>query len=144
MDFSEPDDVIGPILAEFMADQESRLSREAYLRYARVIELLDYYLDRYYRPECSRREYDAPARSDGRIRGLPQAVDLVRRFSVFLGDFLRREIKDDAEGLRAARKVIRKLDAWLTEKNYVVRNKPARRRATRSKRPPYFPGFFQD
>jgi hypothetical protein len=144
MDFSESDDVIEQLLAKFMADQESRLSRETYLRYARVIELLDLYLDRYHRPECSRREYDAPARSDGRIRGLPQAVDLVRRFSVFLGDFLPREMKDDAEKLRVARKVLRALDAWLTAQGYVVRNQPARRRAAKSKRPPYLPGFFHD
>jgi hypothetical protein len=70
-------------------------------------------------------------------------VDLVCRFPVFLGDFLRREIGADAAKLRAARKVIKVFAAWLAAKGYAVRNEPARKRANRSKRPPYLPGFFQ-
>ena len=143
MDFPEPDDVVEQLFAEFMADQGARLSPESYLQYAEVIGLFDLYLDRHYRPECSRREHDAPARSDGRSRGLPPAVDLVRRLPVFLGDFLPREIAVSPEGLRAARAVIKALGAWLIAKGYVVRNKPARRRANRSERPPYLPGFFR-
>ena len=76
--------------------------------------------------------------------GFPPAVDLVRRFSVFLDDFLPREIEDGAESLRAARKVIKALGAWLAAKGYVVRKEAARKRTKRSKRPPYLPGFFQD
>ncbi len=143
MNFPEPDDVVEQLFAEFLADQKTRLSLESYRQYAEIIDLFNLYLDRYYRPECSRREHDAPARSDGRFCGLPPAVDLVRRFSVFLGDFLPREIAVSPERVRAARTVIKALGAWLTAKGYVVRNKPARKRAKRSKRPPYLPGFFQ-
>jgi hypothetical protein len=144
MDFPEPDDVVEQLFAEFMADQRARLSPESYLQYAGIIALFDLYLDRYYRPECSRREQDAPARSDGRFRGFPPAVDLVRRFSVFLDEFLPRELEDDAERLRAARKVIKTLGDWLAAKGYVVRNEAARKRSKGRERPPYFPGFFQD
>jgi hypothetical protein len=127
-----------------MADQKTRLSPESYLQYAGIIDRFDLYLDRYYRPECWRREYDAPARFDGGFCGLPPGVDLVRRFSVFLGEFLPREMAVGTETLRAARTVIKALGTWLTAKGYVVRNKPARKRANRSERPPYLPGFFQD
>lgn len=148
MNFPEPDDVIGQFFAEFMADQATHLSPESYLQYAVIIDLFDLYLDRYYRPECWRREYDAPARSNGTFCGLPPAVDLTRRFSVFLGDFLPREITVSPERLRAARTVIKSFGAWLIAKGYVLRNKPARKRANRSERQfpatPYFPGFFQD
>jgi hypothetical protein len=144
MNLPEPDDVVEQLFAEFMADQKARLSPERYLQSAEIIDLFDLYLDRYYRPECSRREHDAPARSDGRFCGLSPAVDLVRRFSVFLGDFLPREIAISPAKLRAARAVIKALGAWLTAKGYVVRNNPARKRANKSKRPPYLPGFFQD
>ena len=144
MDFPEPNDVVEQPFAEFMADQGARLSPESYPQYAGIIALFDLYPDRYYRPECSRREEDAPARPDGRFRGFPPAVDLVRRFSVFLDDFLPREIEDGVERLRAARKVIKTLGAWLAAKGYVVRNEAARGRSEGRERPPYFPGFFQD
>jgi hypothetical protein len=144
MNFPEPDDVVGQLLVEFLADQKTRIGPESYLQYAGIIDLLDLYLDRRYRPECSSREYDAPARSDGRFCGLPPAVDLVRRFSVFLDDFLPRETAGSTERLREARTVIKALGAWLTAKGYVVRNGPARKRAKKRERPPYFPGFFQD
>jgi hypothetical protein len=143
-DDDDDDDLVKHLFAGFLADQKARLGPESYLQSVRVIELFDFYLDRYYRPDCSRREYDAPARSDGRFRGFPPAVDLVRRFSVFLDDFLPREIEDGAESLRAARKVIKALGAWLAAKGYVVRKEAARKRTKRSKRPPYLPGFFQD
>jgi hypothetical protein len=143
-DADDDDDLVEHLFAEFLADQEARLSPEIYLQYVRAIELFDFYLDRYYRPDCSRREYDAPTRSDGRFRGFPPAVDLVRRFSVFLDDFLPREIGDDAERLRTARTVIKASGGWLTAKGYIVRNNAVRRRAKRRERPPYFPGFFQD
>jgi hypothetical protein len=148
MDFPEPDDVIGPLLAEFMADQQARLSPENYLQYAGVVELLDHYLDRYYRPECRRREDDAPARSEETFCGLSPAVDLSGRFSVFLGDFLPREVGVSPERLRVARTVIKVFGTWLIARGYVIRNKPAGKRANRSERhlpaTPYFPGFFQD
>jgi len=143
-DDDDDDDLVKYLFAGFLTDQKARLDPESYLQSVRVIELFDFYLDRYYRPDCSRREYDAPARSEGRFRGFPPAVDLVRRFSVFLDDFLPREIEDGAESLRAARKVIRALGAWLTAKGHVVRKEAARKRIKRSERPPYLPGFFQD
>ena len=143
-DDDDDDDMVEHLFAEFLVDQKSRLSPESYLQSVRVIELFDFYLDRYYRPDCWRREYDAPARSDGRLGGFPPTVDLVRRFSVFLDDFLPREIEDDAARLRAARKVIKALGTWLIAKGYVVRKEAARRRTKRSKRLPYLPGFFQD
>jgi hypothetical protein len=144
MNFPEPDDEVEQLFAEFMADQRAYLSPESYLQYAVIIDPFDHYLDRYYRPECSRREYDAPARSDGRFRGFPPAVDLVRRFSVSLDDLQSREIDFSPERLRGARTVIKALGAWLTAKGYVVRNKSTRKRANRRERPPYLPGFFQD
>lgn len=140
----DDDDMVEHLFAEFLADQKADLSPESYLPYLRVIELFDLDLDRYDRPDCSRREYDAPAWSDGRFRGFPPAVDLVRRFSVFLDEFLPREVEDDAERLRAARKVIKASGAWLTARGDVVRKEAARKRTRRSKRPPYLPGFFQD
>jgi hypothetical protein len=86
MNFPEPDDEVDQLFAEFLADQRPHLSPEGYLQYVGIIGLFNHYLDRYYRPDCSRREYDAPARSGGRLGGFPPAVDLVRRFSVFLDD----------------------------------------------------------
>jgi hypothetical protein len=144
MNFPGPDDMVEQLLAEFLADQKTRLRPQSYLQYAGIIDRFDLYLDRDYRPECSRREYDAPARFDERFRGLPPAVDLVRRFSVFLDEFLPREMAVGTETLRAARTVIKALGGWLTAKGYVVRNKPAGKRANKSNRPPYLAGFFQD
>jgi acetyl esterase/lipase len=145
MNFPGPDDdIVDHLFTEFLADQKARLSPQSYLQYVAVIELFDLYLARYYRPDCSRREYDAPARSDERFRGFPPAVDLVGRFSVFLDEFLPCEMAVGAERLRAARTVIKALGAWLTTKGYVVRNKAARKRANKSNRPPYLAGFFQD
>jgi hypothetical protein len=144
MNFPEPDDEVDQLFAEFMADQRPHLSPEGYLQYVGIIDLFNHYLDRYYRPDCSRREYDAPARSGGRFRGFPPAVDLVRRFSVFLDDLQSPEIDFSPERLRGARTVIKALGAWFAAKGYVVRNKPTRKRANRRKRPPYLPGFFQD
>jgi hypothetical protein len=145
MNFPGPDDdMVEHLFTEFLADQKARLSPQSYLQYVGVIELFDLYLDRYYRPDCSRREYDAPARFDGGFCGLPPAVDLVRRFSVFLGEFPPREMAVGTETLRAARTVIKALGAWLTAKGYVVRTKPARKRAKKSNRSPDLAGFFQD
>jgi hypothetical protein len=144
MNFPEPDDVLEQLFAEFLTDQKACLSLESYIQYAEIIDLFNLYLDRYYRPECLRREYDTPARSDRRFGGLPPAVNLVRRFSAFLGDFLPREIAVRPERLQAARTVIKALGAWLTTKGYVVRKEPARKRVNKSKQPPSLPGFFQD
>jgi hypothetical protein len=144
MNFPEPDDVLEQLFAEFLTDQKARLSQESYFQYAEIIDLFNLYLDRYYRPECLRQEYDTPVRSDRRFGGLPPAVDLVRRFSVFLGDFLPREIAVGPERLQATQTVIEALGAWLTAKGYVVRKEPTRKRAKRSKQPPSLPGFFQD
>ena len=74
MNFPEPDDVLEQLFAEFLTDQKARLSLESYFQYAEIIDLFNLYLDRYYRPECLRREYDTPARSDRRFGGLPPAV----------------------------------------------------------------------
>lgn len=144
MSFLEPDDTVELLFAEFLADQEAQLGPEGYRQSAEVIDLFDLYLDRYCRPECWRREYDAPDRSERRFDGFPPAVDLVRRFPLFLGDFLSCEIAISPGRLRVARAVIKALGTWLTAKGYVVRKAPARKRVKRSERPPYFPEFFQD
>jgi hypothetical protein len=142
MDYQQPDDLFEQVFTEFMTDQATRLSPESYRQYAMIIDLLEIYQDRY-RSEYRHREYETMARPDGAFRGVSEAIDLTRRFSTFLRDFLPHEIDVSPATLRTARMVIKEFGAWLAAKGYVVRNQLARKRKG-SKRPPYLPGFFQD
>jgi hypothetical protein len=147
MNDHQPDETIGPIFAEFMADQAARLSPESYRQYVMIIDHLGLYQDRY-RPGYWRREYEAAARPDGAFRGVPEAVDLTRRFPQFLRDFLPCEIGVSTETLRTAGTVIEALGAWLIAEGYVARNKPARKRVDRAARDllatRHLPGLFED
>jgi hypothetical protein len=56
MDLRWPDEIIEPLLTEFLADQRVRLSPASYRQHTYVIDLFEFSLERY-RPGGRRQEF---------------------------------------------------------------------------------------
>ena len=140
MNVLRPNTAIEQLLTEFLADHTSRLTPETHRRYARVLDLIEFSLERY-RPGRRRETPDATVEPFCATYGV---AELARSFSWFLNVFLVHEIRANPETLQTAKVVIQTLGAWLNAKGYIVRNEAVRKRTKTDERPPYFPGFFQD
>lgn len=140
MNVLRPGTTIEQLLTEFLADHAVHLNVDDHRRYARVLDLLESFLERY-RPGRRRGTHAATVEPFCSAYGV---AELARNFSRFLSDFLPHEIKTDAETSRTARAVIEALGTWLTAQGYIARDEIVRKRAKSVERPPYFPGFFQD
>jgi hypothetical protein len=113
----EPDKTIDQLFAEFLADQEARLSPKTYSKYEGIIDLYRSYLERYW-PGHSGTDYDAVTGSKGTDCGTFGAEDITAGFSEFLGYFMPRKVIAGHETMKAAGTIIKKLARWLVEKGY--------------------------
>jgi hypothetical protein len=117
MDTPRPHKTIDQLLAEFLADQEARLSPTTYGKYATIIELYESYLERY-RPGYSGKDADAMIQAKGSYCGTFGAEDITAGFTEFLGYFMPRKVIAGNETMKAAGTVIKKLTRWLADKGY--------------------------
>ena len=127
MNSRRPDKTINHLFVEFLANQGEHLSPKSHRQYAMTIDLYESYLERYW-PGRSREEYNATARTDGTFCSTFGAEDLIGGFSGFLDDFLPHEIDADAETMRVAGTVLKRLGSWLAAKGYVGCHETTRER----------------
>jgi hypothetical protein len=147
MSFPRPDKMIEQLLADFLADQETRLSSNDYRQYARIIHLYKSYLKRC-RPGRAREEYGTAVWPEAMYCGTLENKDLTDGFSEFLDDFLPHVVFADIETMSAAMVVITKLSAWLAAQGDVERHEDTRERTDGIVRTPLetqnLLGLFQD
>ena len=105
MNNPKPDKTIDELFAEFLADQEARLSSKTYGKYEGIIDLYRSYLERYW-PGHLRKEYDAITKTQGTYCGTFGAEDITSGFSEFLGYFMPRKVIAGNETMKAAGTVI--------------------------------------
>lgn len=119
MDTPRPDKSIAQLFAEFLVDQEARLSPTTYGKYEAIIELYESYLERYW-PGHSGKEHDAITQAKGTDCGTYGPEDIPCGFSEFLGYFMTHKViaGNGNETMKAAGTVIKKLARWLAEKGY--------------------------
>jgi hypothetical protein len=126
MNTPKPDKTIDELFAEFLTDQEARLSPRTYVKYEGIIDLYRSYLECYW-PGHSGKEYDAITKTQGTYCGTFGAEDITSGFSEFLGYFMpRKVITEDDESIRelvgeaardlpASQKLLDDLYDWLSE-----------------------------
>ena len=112
MDTPRPDKTIAQLFAEFLADQEARLSPTTYGKYEAIIELYESYLERYW-PGHSGKDYDAVTQAKGTYCGTYGAEDIPCGFSEFLGYFMSHKVIAGNGTMKAAGTVMKKLARWL-------------------------------
>jgi hypothetical protein len=117
MNTPKPDKTIDELFAEFLTDQEARLSPRTYDKYEGIIDLYRSYLERYW-PGHSGKEYDAVTKTQGTYCGTFGVEDIASGFSEFLGYFMPRKVIAGNATMKAAGTVIKKLARWLVEKGY--------------------------
>ena len=129
-----PDKTIDELFAEFLADQEARLSRQSYSRYEAIVDnLYRGYLERYW-PGHSGKDYDAVTRAGGTYCGTYGADDITGGFSEFLGYFMPHKVIASDATMKAAGTVINKLTRWLVERGYTEDDEAARGRVREAAR----------
>jgi hypothetical protein len=117
MNTPRPDKTIDQLFEKFLADQEARLGRKAYDKYAGIIDLYRSYLESYW-PDHSGKEADTITRAKGTYCGTFGAEDLTSGFCDFLDYFMPRKVIAGNETMKAAGTVIKKLARWLVERGY--------------------------
>lgn len=118
MNIPRPGKTIDQFFAEFLADQEARLSPRTYDKYEGIIHLYRSYLESYW-PGHSGKDYDAITKAKGTYCGTYGAKEIASGFSEFLGYFMPRKVIASNETMKSAGTVIKKLTKWLTEKGYI-------------------------
>jgi hypothetical protein len=108
---------IEQIFAEFLVDQEARLSPQTYSKYEGIIQLYRSYLESYW-PGHDHKEYDAITSAKGTYCGTFGADDITSGFSEFLGYFMPHKVIGSNETMKSAGTVIKKLTKWLVQKGY--------------------------
>jgi hypothetical protein len=117
MNTPKPDKTIDQLFAEFLADQEARLSPKTYTTYDGIIYLYRSYLERYW-PDHSGKEYEAITQAKKTYCGTFGAAEITSGFSEFLGYFMPHKVIAGNETMKAAGTVIKKLARWLVVKGY--------------------------
>jgi hypothetical protein len=111
------DKTIDKLFAEFLADQEARLSPQTYDKYEQIIHLYRSYLESY-RPDHSGKEYEAITKAKVTYCGTFGAEEIASGFSEFLGYFMPRKVIAGNETMKAAGTVTKKLAKWLVQKGH--------------------------
>src|SRR4051794_6355784 len=112
MSTPRPDRTIDELFAEFLADQEARLSPQSYTRYEDIIALYRGYLERYW-PDHTGNDSDAISRAGGTYCGTYGADDITSGFWEFLGYYMPRKVIASNATMKAAGTVVKKLARWL-------------------------------
>ena len=119
---------ISEVLAEFLGEQQKRLSVKTFTRYRQVIELLTDRLNNY--------AYQALSQSDAALFNLLYNAEgdehrefceifgpehILPNIGEFLGYFMIRKVGASGEFKRASGTVIKTLAGWLAQKGHVAR-----------------------
>jgi len=128
-----PEKTIDDLLAEFLADQEARLSPKTYARYEGIVDLYQSYLERYW-PDHSGEDYNTVTRAGGTYCGTYGAEDITAGFSEFLDYFMPHKVIAGNETMKAAGTVIKKLAKWLVARGYTEDDESMRERLSEAAR----------
>ncbi len=118
MSTPKPTKTIDEVFAEFLADQEARLSERTFRQYESIIDLYGSYLESYW-PDCDENEYRRITGAGGTYCGTLGPDGITGGISEFLGYFMPRKVAAGKDTMRAAGTVTKKLVKWLAEKKYV-------------------------
>lgn len=118
MSAHKPTKTIDEVFAEFLADQEARLSERTFRQYESIISLFSSYLESYW-PGQSQEEYDRRTAKGGTFCGSFGPEEITGGLGEFLGYFMPRKVAAGKDTMRAAGTVTKKLVKWLAEKKYV-------------------------
>jgi hypothetical protein len=117
---------IALVLAQFLAEQEWRLSPRTYAQYADVVELLQHCLNGYayesltgLDAERFDRLYNARGDDHREFCEIFGPEHILPNLEEFLGYFMVRKVVAGRGLLRAAGTVTKRLAVWLAEKGYV-------------------------
>jgi hypothetical protein len=107
---------IDDVLAEFLAEQQARLSKATFSRYDLVIHWLKSYCESYWPGHDG--EYDRVTKAGGTFCGTYGPEDIAEAFGMFLDYFIPRKVISPEGAIKAAPAVVRKLAKWLVAKGY--------------------------
>ena len=134
-----PSPTIAAVLAEFLDEQQQRLSPKTFAQYQDVVELLQHSLNGYAYLTLSGldakrfdQRFNAPGDAHREFCELFGPEHILPNVGEFLGYFMVRKVIAGPALLRAAGTVTKKLAAWLAEKGYAD---PATVRSPRSMGP---------
>lgn len=128
-----PHKTIDALFAEFLADQEARLSPKTYAQYEGIIDLYRAYLERYW-PDHSGPDSNAVTRAGGTYCGTYGAEDITAGFSEFLDYFMPHKVIAGNATMKAAGTVIKKLAKWLVARGYTEDDESMRGRVNEAAR----------
>jgi hypothetical protein len=114
----KPAKTIDQVFAEFLAEQEDRLSPRTFRQYESILDLYGSYLESYW-PGRSEKDYGRITKAGGTFCGSFGPEELPGGVSEFLGYFMPRKVMAGKDTMRAAGTVTKKLMKWLAEKGYV-------------------------
>jgi hypothetical protein len=116
---------IAVALAQFLAEQEQRLTPKTVAQYRDVIELLQHYLNDYAYASLDERETERYERLRGDVGDTGREFctifgpeHILLHVGEFLGYFMIRKVMASRTLLRAAGTVTKRLAAWLAEQGY--------------------------
>ncbi len=112
------DKTISQIFAEFLADQEARLSAKTFRKYESIIDLFRSYLESYW-PGHDQDEYDKLTEKGQTYCDTFGSQDMLGGYSEFLGYFMPNKVMCGKETMQAAGTVTKKLAKWLADKGHV-------------------------
>jgi len=109
---------IDEVFAEFLANQEARLSEKTLRKYEDILDLFRSCLESYW-PGHSQEEYNRITAKGGTFCGSFGPEEITGGLGEFLGYFMPRKVVAGKETMKAAGTVTKKLVNWLAEKGYV-------------------------
>ena len=120
--------VISQAFAEFLADQEARLSSTTLAKYRNILGLFESYLESYW-PGHGQDDYRRITAQGGTFCGTYGPEEILDGYAEFLGYFMPNKVLCGKETLKAAGTVTKALAKWLAEKGYVADSSEAQERA---------------
>lgn len=114
----KPAKTIDDVFAEFLADQEARLSEKTCRKYDDILHLFRSCLESYW-PGHSQEEYGRITAKGGTFCGTFGPEEIIGGLGEFLGYFMPHKVIAGKDTMKAAGTVTKKLVKWLAEKGYV-------------------------
>src|SRR6266404_370796 len=101
MSAARPSKTITQVFAEFLADQEARISHKTFLKYRSIIDLYRLYLENYW-PGHGQGEYKRITEAGGTFCSTFGPEEATAGYSEFLGYFMPRKVMCGKETMQAA------------------------------------------
>jgi hypothetical protein len=125
-DYPVADPTIEAALAAFLSEQEARLSRKSFSKYASVIQLLTHSLNGYAYLGLDKEEertfehyYNLEGEAHREFCQIFGPEHIPDNVGEFLGYFLPRKVYPSRELEQAAGTALRKLAGWLHQRGYI-------------------------